>query len=98
LGTDHGDDITFGLWDWAGPDRLRTDLPGGYMQPRFRQCRPVVGKRVSAAMAVVKKAELTTIVHAPSMTALVYCQAPAAGLQVLRGSGVSIWARAPARS
>jgi hypothetical protein len=56
----------------------------------------VIGKSVAAAMAVLKAAKLRTLVHAPSMTARVYRQSPVAGLRVLRGAIVSIWATVPA--
>ena len=52
----------------------------------------VAGKSVAAAIAVLKKARLGALVHAPSMTALVYNQSPIAGIRVLQGAVVSIWA------
>ena len=57
---------------------------------------PVIGKSVAAAIAALKTAKLRTVVHAALMTARVYRQAPVAGLQVLRGAVVSIWAGVPA--
>ncbi len=57
---------------------------------------PVTGESVSAALAALKKAKFGAFVHAPSMTALVYRRSPIAGIRLLQGAVVSIWARAPA--
>jgi hypothetical protein len=58
----------------------------------------VVGQSVAGAMAAPKTANLEPLVHASSMTGRVYRQAPVAGLRVLRGAVVSIWAQRPARA
>jgi hypothetical protein len=52
----------------------------------------VIGKSVTAAMAALRTAGLGSRVHARSMTARVYRQAPVAGSRVLQGTVVSIWA------